>query len=131
MTRLLPVAAAVVVLLFSGLVHGLWIDRWGPGQDLLKAAAGLDRLPLQFGEWQGEDLPMKNRQSGELAGSVTRRYVHRPSGKAVTVFLACGRSDKVAIHTPDVCYTASGFNMVAKKEFTLPPESALAGSTFY
>ncbi len=132
MTRLLPVAAAVVVLLFSGLVHGLWIDRWGLGQDLTEAAARLDRLPLQLGEWEGTDLPMKNRQSGGLTGSVTRRYVHRPSGKVVTMFLACGRSQEVAIHTPDVCYAASGFKMLeTKREFTLPPESARPGSSFY
>src|SRR5262245_34789283 len=131
MTRVFPVVAAVVVLLFSGLVHGLWTDRWGDAQDLNAAAARLDLLPLQLGEWAGEDQPIKDRKSGGLAGSVTRRYVHRTTGKAVTVFLACGRAGPVSIHTPDVCYTASGFKMDAKKDYTLPPGSARPGATFY
>ena len=27
--RKLPLVAALAVLVFSGLVHGLWTDRWG------------------------------------------------------------------------------------------------------
>jgi hypothetical protein len=37
----------------------------------------------------------------------------------------------VSIHTPDVCYTASGFKEVEKQEYTLPVKSAAAGSAFY
>ncbi|MCC6420729.1 MAG: exosortase-associated EpsI family protein [Gemmataceae bacterium] len=131
MTRLLPVAAAVVVLLFSGLVHGVWTDRWAELEDLHAAVARLDRLPLNLGEWQGEEVPMKNRQSSGLAGCLARRYVHRPTGKAVTIFLGCGRPGPVSIHTPDVCYAASGFEVEAKKEVALPADSACPGAAFY
>src|SRR5439155_15060608 len=106
MRRLLPVAAAVVVLLFSGLVHGVWTDRWAEARELNEAVARLNDVPLKIGDWEGEALPGKGRASGGLAGALARRYVHRPSGKAVTIFLGCGRPRFVAIHTPDVCYAA-------------------------
>jgi hypothetical protein len=131
MTRLLPVAAAVTVLLFSGLVHGLWTDRWSEPGDLRAAAARLPQLPLKLGEWEGEALPSSSRAGGGLHGTLSRRYVHRPTGKVVTVFLGCGRPGPVSIHTPDVCYTASGYKEVEKQEYRLPVKSAAAGAAFY
>ncbi|HYT87884.1 MAG TPA: exosortase-associated EpsI family protein [Gemmataceae bacterium] len=131
MTRLLPVAAAFIVLLFSGLVHGVWTERWAESPDLDEAVAKLDGLPLTVGDWRGKKLDNGNRTSGGLAGSISCCYVHRQTGKEVTVFLACGRPTKVAIHTPDVCYAASGFEMEPNQEFTVPPGSAASGSQFY
>jgi hypothetical protein len=130
MTRLLPVTAAVIVLLFSGVVHGLWTDRWTERADVSAAAARLSQLPMRLGDWQGEALASSARPGGGLAGAVSRRYVHRPTGRSVTLFLGCGRPGTAAIHTPDVCYAASGFDG-EKKPFTLPAGSAAAGAQFY
>jgi hypothetical protein len=129
MKRYLPVIAAVIVLLFSGLVHGLWTDRWSDRADLQAAAAKLKRLPMKLGDWEGEDLKPRTSGAG-LTGTLSRRYHHRPTGRAVTVFLGCGTPGKVSIHTPDVCYTASGFKGAEPEAFTLPASSAAAGSVF-
>ena len=67
MPRHLPVAAAVTVLLFSGLVHGLWTDRWSEPGDLLAAAARLPRLPLKLGEWEGEAMTAPNTRMPSVA----------------------------------------------------------------
>jgi hypothetical protein len=131
MTRLLPVATAFVVLLFSGVVHGVWTDRWADGGDLNEAAAKLENLPLTVGDWKGHLLPQVSRKGGGLAGAVSCRYVHVRTGKEVTVFLACGRPGPVSIHTPDVCYTASGYKMEAKQQLVLPPGSPAAGAAFF
>jgi hypothetical protein len=131
MRRLLPVTAAVIVLLFSGIVHGVWTERWGEASDLNEAVARLERLPLDLGDWKGEPIASANRKGGGLAGSVSCRYLHRPTGKEVTVFLGCGRPAVVAIHTPDVCYAASGFELEPTQEFTLPAASSSAGAVFY
>ncbi len=130
MTRLLPVTAAVIVLLFSGVVHGLWTDRWSESSDVSAAAARLDALPMKLGDWQGEALATSERPGGGLAGAVSRRYVHRPTGRSVTIFLGCGRPGPASIHTPDVCYAASGYEG-DKKPYTLPATSAAPGSEFY
>jgi hypothetical protein len=122
----------VLVLLFSGLVHGVWTDRWSDGTDLKTAVAQLEQLPRTLGGWEGEPLPGNGNASGGLAGSLSRRYVHRGTGKAVTIFLGCGRAGPASIHTPDVCYAASGFKEEdAHTEFTLPADSAAAGGVFY
>jgi hypothetical protein len=131
MRRLLPVAAAFIVLLFSGLVHGVWTDRWSDGHDLDEAAAKLDELPLIVGDWRGQKIPQPNRKSGGLAGSISCRYMHRQTGKEVTVFLGVGRPGPVSIHTPDVCYNALGFEMEPRQEFTVPAGSVASGSKFF
>src|SRR5262245_17251380 len=131
MNRLLPVGAAVIVLLFSGVVHGLWTDRWSEPAVVRAAAERLNALPMKLGDWEGEALPTGSRPGGRLAGAVSRRYVHRPTGRSVTVFLGCGRPGPVSIHTPDVCYTASGFKGDNQQEYTLPAKSASPGSVFY
>jgi hypothetical protein len=130
MQRYLPIAAAVVVLLFSGLVHGIWTDRWGDPKILEDAVARLHDFPIKAGEWQGQDLDIKKGSHG-LAGSVSLRYVHRTTGKAVTVFLGTGRRGPVSIHTPDVCYAASGFKGEGKRTYTFAADSPAAGATFY
>ncbi len=130
MRRFLPVVAAVVVLLFSGMVHGLWTDRWAEPHDLLEAAARLEQLPQKLGDWEGETLVSRERPTPGIVGTMSRRYVHRRSGKTVTMFIGVGRPGPVSIHTPDVCYTASGYKEVRREDYTLPAKSAAAGSSF-
>ena len=116
MTRLLPVSAAVIVLLFSGVVHGLWTDRWAESRDVIAAAARLNDLPMKLGDWEGK-AASGSRPSGGLAGAMSRHYVHRPTGRSVTLFLGCGRPGPVSIHTPDVCYAANGYEVTAPARY--------------
>lgn len=102
-------------LIACGIVHGFWTDRWQPPVETEQAAARLDRVPLELGDWEGEVLEVKPGQAGAgVAGCIQRRYVHRKTGAAVSMFLVCGRPGPVAIHTPEVCYGASGY-MVGNK----------------
>jgi hypothetical protein len=111
MTRILPAATAVVALLACGLVHGLWTDRWGPPGDATAVAARFDSLPLTVGDWQGEGVPASARETQGLSGYLARRYANRQTGDVVTLALMCGRPRVVSIHTPDVCYAASGYEV--------------------
>ncbi|HEX5270015.1 MAG TPA: exosortase-associated EpsI family protein [Gemmataceae bacterium] len=117
MTRILPIAAAVAVLVAGGVVHGLWTDRWSVQPDAAVAAARMDTLPLTVGDWQGESLPVSPRELRGLAGYVARRYVNRATGDAVTLALMCGRPRVVSIHTPDVCYAGSGYEVAEPARF--------------
>jgi Protein of unknown function (DUF3485) len=117
MTRLLPIATAVVVLIAGGVVHGLWTDRWAVQPDAAAAAARMDALPLTIGDWEGEALPVSTRELQGLAGYVARRYVNRGTGDAVTLALMCGRPRVVSIHTPDVCYAGSGYEVAEPVRF--------------
>ena len=62
---------------------------------------------------------------------ISRRYVHANNGKAVTLFLAVGRSGAVCTHTPEVCYAGSGFEVEKPTRFTLPSTTAQAPPEFW
>src|SRR5260370_40723389 len=70
---------------------------------------------MNIGGWDGKDLETRRTPADEgLAGILQRRYVNRKTGQAVTVLLVCGPFGPASIHTPDVCYGASGFTVGAK-----------------
>jgi hypothetical protein len=103
-------ASAALVLVASGVVHGLWTDRWTADPAVLKAAADyLATVPATIGKWDGTDIDMPNDARLGLAGSLARRYVHRENGKVISIYLACGRPGPICIHTPDACYVADGY----------------------
>src|SRR5262249_33147607 len=46
------------------------------------------------------------------AGYLTRRYVNGRTGGEMSIYLVCGRSGPVSVHTPDVCYRGAGFEVL-------------------
>jgi len=113
----LPIAAAAALLIFSGLVHGLWTNRWHNPDALVKAVARVDHVPLTAGDWKGRLLgppdvdPAAFAKAGAL-GYWMRRYVNQKDGSQATAILMCGQQGEIAVHPPEVCYTASGYDMV-------------------
>jgi hypothetical protein len=131
MTRVLPIAAGILLVAAFGGAEGVWTHRWQPSRAPEEAAARLARVPLTVGEWQGEDQTLDARvvAKAELSGYVMRRYVHRPTGAAVSVLLVCGRPGPVSVHTPDVCYGGAGFALAAPPAHhtVTPPADPLRG----
>jgi Protein of unknown function (DUF3485) len=110
MLRLIASLTACSLALLCGLVHGYWTDRWNEPTDAIDAAARFEQIPLTIGEWDGQPVEVKASQiEAALAGHVQRRYVNRMTGETVTLALVVGRPGPVSIHTPDVCYSASGY----------------------
>jgi len=116
MTRFLTALVASALVIVCGAVHGFWSDRWQQPVETAAAAARMDALPLEAGDWIGAPLEVKNPQTGGVAGTLYRRYENHRTGDAATVFLVCGRSGPVSIHTPEVCYAADGFVVGAKSK---------------
>src|SRR5262249_23209931 len=110
MTRL-PAAIAIIAVLLCGVVHGFWTDRWGVAGNPAEAAARLTEIATELEDWQSRDLDLDQRQLGPVSGYLHRRYVNRRTGDAVTLFMICGRPGPISIHTPDVCYGASGYEV--------------------
>jgi hypothetical protein len=119
MKKWIAAILASVLLVASGVVHGLWTDRWGAPPDVRGAAADLEKLPLDFGPWKGSDVKAGPTVAG-VAGCVQRRYEHRQTGMVVTVALVCGRPGPVSIHTPEACYGASGFQVGGRQRVEVP-----------
>src|SRR5947209_18783105 len=107
MSRLLIPAVLTVFLVLGGLVHGLWTDRWNPTADALVAEASsrLDKVPLKVGAWQGTAAQWEEIDIPTISERVvTRQYVNRLNGNAVSVLLACGHSRNLwMFHTPAEC----------------------------
>ncbi len=99
------------LILASGIVHGMWTDRWMDPQDLEAAVNNFQHFPMELGPWKGEVLDNHTGKASGLAASIEVLYQHAETGKRIKVFLGCGRPGKVSIHTPDVCYAAIGYDM--------------------
>jgi hypothetical protein len=113
MVRTLLTLSTGLVLVASGVVHGVRTDRWTANPEELRIAAErLAALPVVIGMWDGTDFEMKDDTRMGLAGVLARRYVNRETGKAISIYLACGRPGPASIHTPDVCYRADGYTDV-------------------
>jgi hypothetical protein len=118
MTRWIAALISSVALVVCGIVHGFWTDRWTPPVEVTRAAERLNDIPLDLGEWEGEVVKVKPEDAGiGVAGFLKRQYVHRKTGTVVTLMLVCGRPGPVSIHTPEACYSASGFQLGLKNNY--------------
>src|SRR5439155_21521802 len=69
--RILQIATVCAVMIPSGIVYGLWTDRWSPSPEPRLAAARLAELPMTIDEWQGETLPVEDGPRG-IVGCLVR-----------------------------------------------------------
>src|SRR5581483_9756520 len=112
MKRWYYAVTASLLLVATGVVHGFWTDRWVADTRLSAAAARLDDIPMQVGEWVGSDIEVKPGQTSPgVTGSIQRSYFNRRLGVTVILALVNGRPGPVATHTPEACYGASGYRV--------------------
>lgn len=117
MKRTLVALSAAALVIVCGVVHGTWTDRWQDAPAATAdAAARMGELPLEVGDWSGTVFDVKKPRAGDVAGTIERRYQNRRNGDAVSVYMVCGRPGPVSIHTPEVCYAASGFIVGTKSK---------------
>jgi hypothetical protein len=121
----LPLAGFLVAVVAAGAAHGVYTDRWGRSPDRAAAVARLADVPKTIGPWVGEDLPLDAEEVARAGvdGHLLRVYRHPAGRRAVTLFVVCGRSGPLSVHTPDVCYQASGYAMT-----TAPAREPIPGT---
>jgi hypothetical protein len=117
MIRILIFVAGAMMLVLSGLVHGLWTQRWGTPVEFSAAAARLQEFPLDVGDWEGGpiELDAEVMARAEAAGYVWRVFRHRTKGE-VNMLLICGRPGPISVHTPEVCFPGSGLSLNAEPD---------------
>ncbi len=126
MFRPYAIVVAFLVVLTSGIVHGVWANRWGPSAELERARERMEQVPVEFGEWEmvGESqVSLKEQQIAGIVGYKRRDYRHKRTRQDVSVLLVCGRPGAIAVHTPDVCFEGAGFVQAgapAKDTLALP-----------
>jgi hypothetical protein len=111
--RPLPLVAAAVILIATGLAHGVRTDRWRLAGELQQAAARLDNIPLSVEDWEGEPDPVNPEEVriAQVAAVSRRQYVHQVTRERAALLLVCGRPGAVGAHTPDICFAGAGFRM--------------------
>jgi hypothetical protein len=114
---LLIAGIAIAMIVGSGYVQGVWTFRWSEARELHAASEKLAKVPLILNDWTGKDTPLDSRQAtlGRIHASVSRQYVNAKTGQSVTVLLLCGRPGPLSVHTPEVCYAGSGYEVAGNR----------------
>ncbi|HVK11877.1 MAG TPA: hypothetical protein VM597_24100 [Gemmataceae bacterium] len=123
---------AVVLLVASGVGHGMWTHRWSSANGPAVAADYLAGLDRPVGDWQGgtpQAVAEKDTPKGTHA--TARTFVSEKSGKKVIVSLTSGVPGVVAAHTPDVCFLGSGYALKAPPTKQTLPLGDGSAASFY
>lgn len=124
----------VIGLAAAGLVGAAVLERQLSGTksgDVQAAAAKLDAVPKEFGDWTSTENPIDDKQLrvAEAAGHVSRVYTHRKNHARLSVLILCGPTGPIGAHEPKYCYGGNGFDMDGapeRKAVPLPDGSAAA-----
>jgi hypothetical protein len=130
MTRALPILSAQIVVLATGLVHGLWTARWRQAPELRAMVERLERFPEKIGPWtsQAAAEDTESLRGAGAAGWRVRQFSH-PRHGSFLVILMCGRAGPMSVHRPEHCYQGAGYEMTsppAKGELPARPGAAAA-----
>jgi hypothetical protein len=125
MNRILATVTLSLALIISGVVHGRWTDRWSSSPALAEAAKRLEKVPdLVIGDWTNDEFRQGHTTPDPLIAGTVQRSFKRSNNQEIVVTLVCGRPGPVSIHSPDVCYAASGFKVGTPERYTVPGTNA-------
>jgi hypothetical protein len=119
MTTYLYGGVATFIVLASGLIHGLWTDRWGRSDETVQARELLATIPMTVGDWVGKDVEKPSQSGAGVTGSLQRTYTHRRTNVTVSIAIVNGRPGPVGTHTPEVCYGSLGYMVDEKRAVDL------------
>jgi exosortase len=131
-SRVMPIVAAILIVLSSGIIHGLWINRWRASREIELATAKLDQIPMVIGDWKGRPQAVEPREltAAGLDGLVIRHYENSRTGSTTTMVLVCGRPGPVSVHSPEVCYPGAGFELAQSEPTKLSLNPDHRGAEF-
>jgi hypothetical protein len=121
MKHALPIVVAFGVVLVSGVVHGLWTDRWLPSNELRAASDRLASLPLELSDWDAneEEMDPAEQSMAEIEAYRKIRFVNRTTKAEVQFLIVCGRPGPISVHTPNICYLGAGYAVAGMNKRTL------------
>jgi hypothetical protein len=131
MTRRQFVIAFILCLTLTvaaGAIHGRVSGRWGASDKAKQAAALLESLPNQFGDWVLEkNDPLDSTSVSQLQpyAYVNRVYGSQTTGQKVSFFVLLGPTGPTAVHTPGVCYSSRNYTITQPSEKTVLREDSL------
>ncbi len=114
----IPILVSLSLVGGLGVVHGIFTDRWAPSGQLQAALEGVPRVPMQFGSWKGEELPvdLSDLDRMGIKGCLMRQYRNPDNRETVSLLIVCGRGGPICVHTPDICYVNAGYKQISNEE---------------
>jgi EpsI family protein len=83
----------------------------------------LEQLPIQFGDWTGQDVPIDEAiaSATDTDALINRRYSHGKASENVGLYIAYGtRARELMPHRPEVCYPCAGWTRIGRRSMELP-----------
>ncbi|MCE2810418.1 MAG: exosortase-associated EpsI family protein [Planctomycetota bacterium] len=115
----LGILSALSIVLLGGVAHGVLSNRWGIAEDTKLLGKQLNEIPMEIGPWKCEEegkLDDRVRDMLEATGYISRVYVHQATGESVNVFLVFGPKGPIAVHTPEICYSARAVTQTSERQ---------------
>jgi hypothetical protein len=115
----LGILSALSIVLLGGVAHGVLSNRWGIAEDTKLLGKQLNDIPMEIGPWKCEEegkLDDRVRDMLEATGYISRVYVHQATGESVNVFLVFGPKGPIAVHTPEICYSARAVTQTSERQ---------------
>ncbi|MCP4256033.1 MAG: exosortase-associated EpsI family protein [Planctomycetes bacterium] len=120
---LTAIAASLLMLIF-GLTHRILLARLAVSVNKIPIEpAAMKRLPLQIGDWTGQDIPLEEAlldATGRNA-HISRQYSQNDSLESILLYVGSSISARALIsHRPEVCYIGAGFTLMDSRFMELP-----------
>lgn len=115
----LGIISALAMILLGGVAHGVLSNRWGISEDIQSLGENIRSIPMEIGPWKcSKDDELDDRVVGilEATGYLSRIYVHQATGESVNVFFVFGPKGPIAVHTPEICYSARAVTPTSERQ---------------
>ena len=126
---ILATFAAGLLIVSSGAGFRVLAARLAsPVNTLVMSSEDLQRLPLQIGDWTGQDVAMDEAivRATDTDALVNRKYFCKSTLDGVGLYIAYGaRARDLEPHRPEVCYIGSGWTLVDKQSMELTANNDL------
>jgi EpsI family protein len=120
------VAAGLVIIVFSAAYSVLAARLATPMNITLLTPAALELLPLEIGDWTGQEAPLDEKivRATDTDAHINRIYSRRNDTEYISLYIAYGgRARDLMPHRPEVCYTGAGWTRIDKRSLKLPLSS--------
>ena len=117
---MLGIGCALALILLGGVAHGVLSNRWGVSENIQALGTQLNSIPMEIGPWKcSEEGKLEDRVIYgilEANGYISRVYVHQSTAEAINVFLVFGPKGPIAVHTPEICYSARAVTQTSERQ---------------
>jgi EpsI family protein len=117
------IAAGLVIIVFSAAYSALAARLATPMNITLLTPAELELLPLDIGDWTGQEVPLDEEivRATDTDAHVNRIYSRRNDTEHISLYIAYGgRARDLMPHRPEVCYTGAGWTIINRRSMELP-----------